>query len=71
MKYDHEIRKNGEGYNDPTAFLGIQAVIRSESEPQKRSNTLIFVIKYIIDAAGYDLLNRIEVKDRKSGKEYR
>lgn len=71
MKNDHEIRKNGEGYNDPTAFLGIQAVIRRENDQQKRLNTLIFVVKFIVETAGYDLLNRIEVKDRKTGKEYR
>ena len=26
---------------------------------------------YIIDAAGFELLARIELKDRKSGREYR
>ena len=68
---EHGIRKNGEGYNDPTAYHGLQAVIRAENEQQKRLSALIFVLKYIIDLAGYDLLNRIEVKDRKTGKEYR
>lgn len=46
-------------------------IIREEDEQQKRLNTLIFVLKYIIRLAGYDLLNRIELKDRKTGREYR
>lgn len=36
-----------------------------------RMNTLIFVLKYITRLAGFELLNRIEIKDRKTGREYR
>jgi len=37
----------------------------------KRVNTLIFVLKYITRLAGFELLNRIEIKDRKTGREYK
>ena len=46
-------------------------IIRDEDEQQKRVNTLIFVLKYITRLAGFELLNRIEIKDRKTGREYR
>lgn len=46
-------------------------IIREEDEQQKRLNTLIFVLKYIIRLAGFELLNRIELKDRRSGRECR
>lgn len=46
-------------------------IIREEDEQQKRVNTLIFVLKYIIRLAGFELLNRIEIRERKSGREYR
>lgn len=62
---------NSEGYNDITAYKGLQPVVREESEQQKRVNSLIFTLKYIIKLAGFDLLSRIEVRDRISGREYR
>ena len=62
---------NNEGYADPTAYEGLKPIIREEDEQQKRLNTLIFVLKYIIRLAGYDLLNRVELKDKKTGKEFK
>lgn len=63
--------QNKEGYADPTAYEGLKPIIRDEDEQQKRVNTLIFVLKYITRLAGFELLNRIEIKDRKTGREYR
>lgn len=63
--------QNGEGYADPTAYEGLKPIIQEEAEQQKRVNNLIFVLKYIIRLAGFDLLNRIEIKDKKTGREYR
>lgn len=57
--------ENAEGYHDPTAYHGTKNIIRDEDEQQKRVNTLIFVLKYITRLAGFELLNRIEIKDRK------
>ena len=57
--------KNAEGYSDPTAYNGLKSIIREEDERQKRVNTLIFVLKYIIRLAGFELLNRIEIRERK------
>lgn len=63
--------KNAEGYSDPTAYEGMKPVIREDVEREKRLNTLIFVLKYIIRLAGFELLNRIELKDQQTGREYR
>ena len=63
--------QNSEGYSDPTAYEGLKPIIREDEEQQKRLNTLIFVLKYIIRLAGYDLLNRVELKDKKTGKEFK
>lgn len=63
--------QNGEGYADPTAYEGLKPIIQEEAEQQKRVNNLIFVLKYIIRLAGFDLLNRIEIKDRKTGRDYK
>ena len=63
--------QNKEGYADPTAYHGLKPIIKEDDEQQKRLNTLIFVLKYITRLAGFELLNRIEIKDRKTGREYR
>lgn len=63
--------KNAEGYADPTAYAAMKSVGQEEAEQQKKVNALIGVLKYIINAAGFDLLARIELKDRQTGKVYR
>lgn len=68
---DYDFRKNSSGYSDPTAYLGTRSIIREENEQQKRVTELIGVLKYIIDAADFDLIARIEIRDRKTGREYR
>lgn len=68
---EYGLKKNKSGYNDPTAYKGMMAVLQEETDQKRRLTALISVLKYIIDLAGYDLLNRIEVKDRRTGKEYR
>ena len=71
MANNRDPRKNSEGYSDPTAYHGLKNATRSECEQIRRLTALIGVLKYIIDLAGFDLLSRIEVKDRRTGKEYR
>ena len=68
---EYNLRKNAEGYSDPTAYAGISNVVREENDAQRRVNTLIGALKGLIDLAGFDLLCRIEIRDRKTGREYR
>lgn len=63
---------NSEDYADPTAFAAISSVTREENaELDSRVNFLIKVIKFIADGAGFDITNRIELRDRKTGKEFK
>ena len=62
---------NSEGYYDPTAYEGLKPIIKEEAAQQKRVSELIQVLKYIVDKAGFDVVNRIALKDKKTGKEYR
>lgn len=71
MMPDYGIRRNSEGYSDPTAYGAIRNISREENDQTKRVSTLVSVLKYVIDAAGFDLMNRIELKDRRTGKEYK
>lgn len=63
--------QNSEGCSDPTAYEGLKPVIREDEEQQRRLNNLIFVLKYIIRLAGFELLNRIELKDKRNGREFK
>ena len=68
---DYGIQKNKEGYSDPTAYAGMSKILREEAEAQLRVNALIGSVKSLIDLAGFDLLNRIEVRDRKTGRDFK
>lgn len=59
--------QNSSGYNDPTAYAAEKRI----SEEEQRVTELMKVLKYIIRLAGFDLINRIEFRDRRSGREYR
>lgn len=64
-------RKNGEGYSDPTAYAALKPVFQEDAELEKRSNTLIKTLKYIIGLAGFELINRIEIRDTRTGREFK
>lgn len=51
--------------------MGMRDVIKTESEADKRAFDLVKVLKYIIRAAGFELIERIQLRDTKSGREYR
>lgn len=60
---------NAEGYADPTAYQAEKNVERERADARKDS--LIADIKQRISAAGFVLLNRIQLKDKETGKIYR
>lgn len=62
---------NSEGYADPTAYSGMKEVVKAETEAEKRVSELVKVLKYIIHSAGFELTERIQLKDSKTGREYK
>lgn len=63
--------ENSEGYPDPTAYHGTKDIIREENELDKRAYDLIKVLKFIIRSTGFELIERIKIKDKKTGREFR
>lgn len=69
--------RNQEGYADPTATIAVGRVAKKEREQieceaaDKRAYDLIKVLKYIIKGAGFELTERVQVKDTKTGRVYR
>lgn len=64
--------RNSEGYSDSTAGAALAAVKKEEqAAEEKRVNDLIRVLKYIVRSAGFELNERIQLKDMDTGKVYR
>lgn len=63
--------RNQEGYTDPTASIAVGQMSREENEVDKRAYDLIKVLKYIIKGAGFELMERVQVKDIKTGRVYK
>jgi len=64
-------RYNASGLPDSTAYEAISQVIKEEKELDERVRNLINVLKFIIDWAGFELISRIEIRDKKTRKEFR
>ena len=64
-------KHNQSGCADPTAYHAIGNVIKEEKELDKRVHNLISVLKFIIDWAGFELIGRIEIRHKKSGREFK
>lgn len=69
--------RNHEGYADPTAQAAIANVVRFKREKNRndiadsRCNMLVKSLKHFIELAGFDLISRIELRDRTTGREYK
>lgn len=68
---EYGIKKNKEGYSDPTAYAAISNIQKDEVEMQRRVSELVNVLKYVIDKSGFELMARIQIRDKKTGKEFR
>lgn len=59
--------ENNSGCKDPTAYAATKPI----SDEEWRISELVKVLKYIIRLAGFELINRMEFRDRRSGRTYR
>lgn len=62
---------NSEGYADPTAYNGLKGIIREENETEKKAADLIKVLKFIIRSCGFELIERVQIRDAKTGREFK
>lgn len=67
MSCGNNIKKNAEGYSDPTAY----ALLKKENQDEKRFKRVLATIFYICDLAGFHVENRIELRDVKTNKIWR
>ena len=60
--------RNSEGYADPTAHAALEPIAQEEAALEGKVNFLIKVLKFIANEAGFDVVNRIELRDRNTGR---
>ena len=62
---------NSSGYYDPTAYAAIRGIVKEESDAEMRVSLLIRILKFIIREFDFELVERIELRDRKTGRYFR
>lgn len=62
---------NSSGCPDPTAYHALKSIIREDEALDGKVNFLIKVLKFIIAESGFELLARIELRDKKTGRCFR
>ena len=67
---DHVDRRNAEGYVDLTAYAALKSIVNDE-RAEKKAAYLVSVLKYIIRESGFELVNRIELKHKRTGRIFR
>ena len=60
-------RLNKSGYPDPTAYDGEKQI----TEGEQKASDLVWIFKKIARWAGMEIINRVEFRDRRSGRMYR
>lgn len=68
---NHKPWENAEGYADPTAYNALKPIIQADAALDGKVNFLIKVLKFIIAESGFELLARIELRDKKTGRCFR
>lgn len=66
--------KNSEHYNDPTPYEAHKNIRREEQLEAARMRTiaaLVNVLKQTADLAGYEIVGRVVLMDKDSGRIYR
>ena len=65
---------NNSGCPDPTAYEALKKIQNEErwfNQIDKTAHLVITTIKNILDLAGFELVERIQIRHKKSGKIYR
>lgn len=63
----HKPWENKSGCNDPTAYAAEKPI----NEEEQIVADLVWIFKKITRWAGFEIINRIEFRNRKSGRTYR
>lgn len=63
--------KNSEGYFDPTAGAAISTANREEQEVEKLNHKVIQSFRLLVELAGFEIVGRVTLKHKKSGRVFK
>lgn len=63
--------KNCEGYVDPTAGVAMGHVKKEEQDIDKLNHKIIQSFRLLVDLAGFEIVGRITLKHKKTGRIFR
>lgn len=66
-----ELSRNGSGYTDPTASPILHAIQKREMEADENANRIIKLIKNLLRICDFELIERIQIRHKPTGREYR
>lgn len=62
---------NASKYPDPTACAALQSALDEQEDEERRVKKVISTVKNVLDFADFELLARIEIRDKRTGKIYK
>ena len=62
---------NASGLPDPTAYLALKPIIKKDREVEKRANRLIGALRCMIDLAGFELVERVVIRDKETRRVFK
>jgi len=63
----NDLRFNGSGYYDPTPYEAIKHI----SEREKLSGRVVRTLQNVAHLAGFEIVGRIQLRDKESGEIYK
>lgn len=61
---------NHEGYSDPTAYHALKNIGEIESPVEKKVSDLVHIFKAICELSGFEIVGRISLRHKKSGRRF-
>lgn len=74
MEHNGKPWLNGSGCYDPTAYAAMKNIEKEEKRSSLMDDSahkVVTTIKNILDLAGFELVGRIQIRHKKSGKIYK
>ena len=75
MNHENNMSRNAEHYADPTPTAALRNISKDERQKEAvrldRIGDIVPLLRQMADIAGFEIIGRIPLRDKATGKEYR
>ena len=75
MNHENNLGRNAEHYADPTPTAALRNINKDERQKEAarldKIGNLVPLLRQMADIAGFEIIGRIPLRDKATGKEYR